>query len=97
MPAPSRSQVLALYKQIIKNASNFNNYSYRNYFLRKAKTGFRVTRDLKDPEAVEEAFVSAQRELGVLKRQSAISQMYTFDKQVVEPLKEQKRHTSDVS
>ncbi|SCU81545.1 LANO_0B03466g1_1 [Lachancea nothofagi CBS 11611] len=91
MSAPSRSQVLSLYKQIIKNANGFNNYNFRNYFLRKAKTSFRNASDLKDPVAIEEAWNTAKQELGVLKRQSVISQMYTFDKQVVEPL-EQKHH-----
>ncbi|SCU77788.1 LAME_0A02234g1_1 [Lachancea meyersii CBS 8951] len=86
MTGPSRTQVLALYKQTLRNANGFNNYNFKHYFLRKARTQFRDLKDLKDPAAIEKAFSAAQRELGVLKRQSVISQMYTFDKQVVEPL-----------
>lgn len=96
MPAlPSRSQVLSLYRQFIRNANNFSNYNYRNYFLRKAKTSFRQNKTLEDVKELNEAWNKAQRELGVLKRQSVISQMYTFDKLVVEPLQsshDKRRH-----
>lgn len=85
-PGPSRAQVLALYKQFIKNANGFNNYNYREYFLRKARTTFRKNRALEDPATISAAWDTALKDLGVLKRQSVISQMYTFDKQVVEPL-----------
>lgn len=89
---PTRAQVLALYKQFIKNANGFNNYNYREYFLRKARTTFREHKTLTDPASVETAWEIANKELGVLKRQSVISQMYTFDKQVVEPL--DRKHNS---
>ncbi|AQZ13312.1 ISD11 (YER048W-A) [Zygosaccharomyces parabailii] len=86
MSTPTRTQVLGLYKQFIKNANHFNDYNFRNYFLRKAKTVFRENRDVKDQEKLQDLYTSALKDLGVLKRQSLISQMYTFDKLVVEPL-----------
>ncbi|SCU78339.1 LAFA_0A06128g1_1 [Lachancea sp. 'fantastica'] len=90
MTGPSRAQVLSLYKQIIRNANGFNNYNFKNYFLRKARTQFHNTKDLKDPETIQQAYDLATHELGVLKRQSVISQMYTFDKQVVERIQSRK-------
>lgn len=87
---PTRPQVLALYRQFVKNANNFNNYNFREYFLRKARTTFKESKQLQDSTKVNAAWEEAQRELGVLKRQSVISQMYTFDKLVVEPLR--KKH-----
>lgn len=88
MSAPTRTQVLGLYRQFIKNASHFNDYNFRNYFLRRAKTTFRENRDVKDQEKLDALYTDALKDLGVLKRQSLISQMYTFDKLVVEPLRQ---------
>lgn len=85
--APTKGQVLQLYKQFIKNAKQFNDYNFREYFLRRARLGFRENKELHDPQQLNDLYIQAQRDLGVLKRQSLLSQMYTFDKLVVEPLK----------
>lgn len=84
--APSRGQILQLYKQFMKNARHFNDYNFREYFLRRARLGFKENKEVHDPQTLSTLFVEAQRDLGVLKRQSVLSQMYTFDKLVVEPL-----------
>lgn len=76
---------MGLYKQIIKNANRFNDYNFKQYFLRKARTEFKANKDA-DASKIEALLMDAQKDLGVLKRQSIISQMYTFDKLVVEPL-----------
>lgn len=84
--SPTRRQVLRLYKQLIKNANQYNDYNFREYFLRRARASFKENRLVKDPSKLQSLFVEGQKDLGVLKRQSIISQMYTFDKLVVEPL-----------
>ncbi|QLG73841.1 hypothetical protein HG535_0F03520 [Zygotorulaspora mrakii] len=88
MPAvsPSRRQVLRLYKQLIKNANQFNDYNFREYFLRRARNTFKENKSVQDAAKLQSLFAEGQRDLGILKRQSIISQMYTFDKLVVEPL-----------
>ncbi|CAI4060018.1 hypothetical protein N7582_001516 [Saccharomyces uvarum] len=88
--APTRGQVLSLYKQFIKNSNQFNNYNFRQYFLRRTRDTFRDNVNQKDPKVLMNLFKDAKNELGVLKRQSVISQMYTFDRLVVEPLKGRK-------
>lgn len=87
MSSLTRTQVLGLYKQFIKNANNFNDYNFKNYFLRRTRTLFRENREVKDQQKLDSLYTNALKDLGVLKRQSLISQMYTFDKLVVEPLK----------
>lgn len=82
--------MLGLYKQIIKNANRFNDYNFRQYFLRKARTEFRANKDVADAKVLDALISDAQKDLGVLKRQSIISQLYTFDKLVVEPLPKEK-------
>lgn len=84
--APTRPQVLKLYKQFVKNAKQFSDYNFREYFLRRTRSGFKENMSVRDPVKLAAAYEEAQKNLGVLKRQSVISQMYTFDKLVVEPL-----------
>ncbi|CCC70362.1 hypothetical protein NCAS_0E02920 [Naumovozyma castellii] len=90
MPAtPSRLQVLSLYKQFIRNSNQFNNFNFREYFLRISREKFKENAPIQDKEKVAKLYEAAQRDLGVLKRQKLISQMYTFDKLVVESAKDQ--------
>ena len=86
MLAPSRQQILALYKQYIKYSNAFNNYNYREYFLRRSRDMFREDKlQSASPEQLAKLYQDAKADLGMLKRQAIISQMYTFDKLVVEP------------
>lgn len=81
--AYAKPQILSLYRQFLRNSSKFENYNFREYFIRKSKTEFRANKDLKDNTSV---FQSALKDLQVLKRQATISKMYQFDKLVVEKL-----------
>ncbi|CCK72754.1 Isd11p KNAG_0L01340 [Huiozyma naganishii CBS 8797] len=83
---PARAQVLSVYRQFIKNANQFTNYNFREYFLRRTRNTFKQNKTVEDPARLAALFGEARAELKVLKRQSVISQMYTFDKTVVEPL-----------
>ncbi|SCV01604.1 LAMI_0G12508g1_1 [Lachancea mirantina] len=84
--APSRTQFLSLYRQYIRSANNFTNYNFRKYFLRKARTSFENGSKLNNSHELDEFWLEAHKELAVLKRQAVVSQMYTFDQLVVEPL-----------
>lgn len=81
--AYTRPQILSLYRQFLRNSGKFENYNFREYFIRKSKTEFRANKDLKDNTSM---FQSALKDLQLLKRQSTISKMYQFDKLVVEKL-----------
>lgn len=83
---PTRQQVLSLYKQFMRNSTRFNNYNFKHYFVRRSRDAFRESKDLTDSTKIANAFQKAREELSVLERQSKISQMYSFEKLVVEPL-----------
>lgn len=85
--AANRLHVLHMYKEFIRNANKVENYNFREYFLRKARQSFRANKDVQEADKLEALLSEAEKDLGVLKRQSIISNMYTFDKLVVEPLK----------
>lgn len=80
----SKAQVLSVYRSLLRNSNKFDNYNFREYFLRKTKGDFRKYKSVPDNTALVEL---AYNDLAVLKRQAAISQMYHADKLVVERAK----------
>ncbi|AGO11665.1 AaceriADL113Cp [[Ashbya] aceris (nom. inval.)] len=85
MAGPTRAGVLHLYRDFVRSSRRFNNYNFREYFMRRSRDTFKRHREASGEE-LQQLWVRAQQEIGVLKRQSVISQMYTFDKLVVEQL-----------
>lgn len=85
--APTPRQVTALYRQLLLRASKFDNYNFREYFKRRIHDEFRVNRALEDDTLITSLYNQGITELAMLERQSSISQMFTFDKLVVEPLR----------
>lgn len=85
----SRQQLLALYRSLLRASYQFDYYNFREYFLRKTRRDFRKIREVKGDNT--KFYEASKAELGVLKRQSMISQMYPFDQLVVERTDE-KRH-----
>lgn len=80
-------QVLGLYKNLLEKAYKFDNYNFREYAKRRIHDSFQESKSLSDPDAIRTFYNEGINQLAMLKRQSTISQMYTFDKLVVEPLK----------
>lgn len=83
----SKTQVLGLYKQMLEKASKFDNYNFREYAKRKVRDSFKQHRGEQDSSTIDNLYKSGVSELAIMARQSAISQMFTSDKLVVEPLK----------
>ncbi|CUM56005.1 uncharacterized protein AC631_05665 [Debaryomyces fabryi] len=84
---PNSKQVLGLYKQLLEKAYKFDNYNFREFAKRKIVDSFKANKSLKDDEAVKSFYNEGINQLAMLQRQTTISQMFTFDKVVVEPLK----------
>ena len=92
-PQITGKQFITLYRDYLRTAGSFTNYNFKNYFLRKAKRDFRNYRQQAVSGSTKESglsqldtFNKLRTELAVLKRQSVVSQLYTFDKLVVEPI-----------
>jgi hypothetical protein len=79
----SRQQVIGLYRKMMRTAAQFENYNFREYFLRRTRDSFRQHAAAPDNTALVD---QALQDLQVLKRQAQISQMFHFDKLVVEKL-----------
>ncbi|EAZ63283.2 hypothetical protein PICST_51359 [Scheffersomyces stipitis CBS 6054] len=79
-------QVLSLYKQLLEKAYKFDNYNFREYAKRKIHDSFKEHKGLSGQEQINSLYNSGIDSLAQLQRQTSISQMYTFEKLVVEPL-----------
>nr|XP_006634459.1 PREDICTED: LYR motif-containing protein 4 [Lepisosteus oculatus] len=84
MAASSRSQVLSLYKLLMKESSKFPSYNYRTYALRRVRDAFKENKHVEDSKTVEVLLNKARDNLAVLQRQVSIGQMYATQKIVVE-------------
>lgn len=86
--APNSKQILGLYKNLLTNAYKFDNYNFREYARRRIHDAFKQYKNETDEDKITTFFNEGINNLAMLKRQGTISQMYTFDKLVVEPLKQ---------
>ncbi|KAK6200986.1 uncharacterized protein RJT21DRAFT_119945 [Scheffersomyces amazonensis] len=86
--AVSSKQVLSLYKQLLEKAAKFDNYNFREYSKRRVRDAFKDNKNLSEEKSITEFYNKGIESLAQLHRQSTISQMFTFDKLVVEPLKQ---------
>ncbi|XP_057555075.1 LYR motif-containing protein 4 isoform X1 [Hippopotamus amphibius kiboko] len=84
MAAPGRAQVLALYRAMLRESQRFSAYSYRTYAIRRIRDAFRENKDVKDPVEIQALVNKAKRDLGMIRRQVHIGQMYSTDKLVIE-------------
>lgn len=82
----TRQEVLTLYKQLLNKAYKFDNYNFREFSKRKIHDEFKANKNLSSGDEVTKFYNNGIDNLAKLTRQTTISQLYTFDKLVVEPL-----------
>lgn len=80
-------QILLLYKQLLEKAYKFDNYNFKEYSKRKIVETFKANKSLTNENKINQFYNEGINQLALLHRQTTISQLYTFDKLVVEPLK----------
>ena len=70
----NRLMVLSLYKNLLKEARKFSDYNYREYFVRRIQDTFR--NHMITVVRIEKLIADGNRNLEMLKRQTAIDNMY---------------------
>ncbi|KAF1810264.1 hypothetical protein P152DRAFT_484063 [Eremomyces bilateralis CBS 781.70] len=78
------SQARSLYRSLLRQGNQFANYNFREYAKRRTRDAFRENQAITEERKVQEMMQKGLQELQVLKRQTVISQMFQFDKLVVE-------------
>ncbi|XP_077411170.1 LYR motif-containing protein 4 [Vanacampus margaritifer] len=84
MAAPSRAQVISLYRMLLQESYNFPSYNYRTYAVRRVRDAFRVNKNVDDPKMVERLVLEGRQSLALIQRQVAVGSMYQAQKTVVE-------------
>ncbi|XP_057805054.1 protein ISD11 [Salvia miltiorrhiza] len=74
--APTRREVLSLFRSFMRTAREFTDYNIREYAKRRAVDAFRQNRHLSDPAEVAAAFADGKSQLGVAKRQAVVYSLY---------------------
>ncbi|ENH61688.1 hypothetical protein QWA68_009233 [Fusarium oxysporum] len=77
-------QVRSLYRQLLRQGSQFAAYNFREYAKRRTRDAFREHQGEQDSRKVQELVQHGIKELQSLKRQTVISQFYQLDRLVVE-------------
>ncbi|XP_018885157.1 LYR motif-containing protein 4 isoform X1 [Gorilla gorilla gorilla] len=61
-----------------------NAASWRTYAVRRIRDAFRENKNVKDPVEIQTLVNKAKRDLGVIRRQVHIGQLYSTDKLIIE-------------
>ncbi|KAK1173673.1 LYR motif-containing protein 4A [Acipenser oxyrinchus oxyrinchus] len=69
MAASSRTQVLSLYRLMLKESKNFPAYNYRTYAIRRVRDAFRENKHVEDPKTIQALLVKARENLLLIQRQ----------------------------
>ncbi|XP_046883709.1 LYR motif-containing protein 4 [Hypomesus transpacificus] len=84
MASTSKTQVISLYRMLMKESKKFPSYNYRTYALRRVKDGFRENVHVENPKTLDLLLNQARESLAIIKRQVSIGQLYTTQMTIVE-------------
>ncbi|KAJ1526720.1 hypothetical protein ONE63_008300 [Megalurothrips usitatus] len=79
-----RSEVLKLYKSLLREGSKFSNYNFRMYALRRVKDKFHGHKLETDPKKIDALISSANQNLDIIRRQVIVGNLYKTDNLVIE-------------
>ncbi|KAL0809858.1 hypothetical protein ABMA28_011345 [Loxostege sticticalis] len=82
----SKTQILSMYKLLMRESQKFANYNFRSYALRRVRDAFKENKSLSEPKAIKKEFEYAKENLNIIRRQAAIGDMYRTEKLVIENL-----------
>lgn len=73
---PSKAKILSLYRSILKVGSDFHDYNFRKYIIRRAIQEFHKNQFLKTSEEIQNFYKNGLDELEMLKRQKIVQNLY---------------------
>uniref|UniRef100_A0A8C4ZRQ6 Complex 1 LYR protein domain-containing protein n=1 Tax=Gadus morhua TaxID=8049 RepID=A0A8C4ZRQ6_GADMO len=66
----TKTQVLSLYRMLLRESKQFPSYNYRTYALQRIKDAFRANRRIEDPKMVAKLAEEGHKTLALIKRQT---------------------------
>jgi len=82
--AATRSEVLSLYKELMRTGKQFGSYNFREYAKRRVRDAFKEHKSESDSEKIKQFISKAQENLAIMRRQVSLGQMYQQQKLVIE-------------
>ncbi|CAL8313090.1 unnamed protein product [Merluccius merluccius] len=80
----TKTQVLALYRRLLRESQRFPSYNYRTYALQRVKYAFRANSSVEDPQVVGKLMEEGYQTLALINRQVSIGKMYETQRNVIE-------------
>lgn len=78
-----KSQILRLYKELLRESGNFKSYYYKNYFTRKVRSQFREHLEADEDSSIK-LLKKSEDMLAMLKRQTMITNAFGESRLVIE-------------
>ncbi|KAK3198867.1 hypothetical protein Dsin_022282 [Dipteronia sinensis] len=76
LAAPTRTEILGLYRSLLRTARDFCDYNIREYTKRRTTDGFHQNQNLTDPDSIFSAYQEGKSQLALAKRQSVVYSLY---------------------
>ncbi|KAI6172100.1 Complex1-LYR-dom domain-containing protein [Aphelenchoides besseyi] len=86
MSSLNRTEILGIYKKLLRTASKFPQYNYREFAQRRIYDYFVTNKAVRDTDQLVALRKEAEQALSLLQRQVRISQEYPYRPSVIEPL-----------
>ncbi|XP_039206712.1 LYR motif-containing protein 4 isoform X2 [Crotalus tigris] len=80
MAASRRSEVLRLYRALLRESQGFSAYGYRTYAIRKIRDTFRENKNIQESSEIDTLINKAKTNLEMIHRQKNIKTANKIDK-----------------
>uniref|UniRef100_A0A8C5CST4 Complex 1 LYR protein domain-containing protein n=1 Tax=Gadus morhua TaxID=8049 RepID=A0A8C5CST4_GADMO len=74
----TKTQVLSLYRMLLRESKQFPSYNYRTYALQRIKDAFRANRRIEDPKMVAKLAEEGHKTLALIKRQVKLRHTHLY-------------------
>ncbi|XP_017475057.1 PREDICTED: protein bcn92 [Rhagoletis zephyria] len=89
----TRRQVIAIYRQLLREAEKIPAYNFRLFAGRKVRDTFRENKGISDFAVIDEKLAEARQSLELIRRQAIIGHLYSTEKLVIEQPKKALRRS----
>ncbi|XP_049882959.1 LYR motif-containing protein 4-like [Pectinophora gossypiella] len=80
----SKTQILSLYKSLLRESEKFPNYNFRSYAIRRVRDAFKEKKTITDQKQAKKEIEYAKENLAIIQRQTSIGNMFKTEKLVIE-------------
>ncbi|CAG0914049.1 unnamed protein product [Notodromas monacha] len=83
-----RSEILSLYRTLLKESKRFTDYNFRSYALRRVTDEFKANKNKSDPAEIRKLLDNGKEQVAVIRRQVTLGMLYRSPANVLEVVHE---------